>query len=93
MCGPIYLVLLVLWVPVLLAMAVVPELRRIPVAIAVAASAVATAYEAYMTYVWAPTVIAPIRVDIFCVMSVLLVLDGVAVASVAVPALRNDPED
>ena len=75
-----YLAELALWVPLAALVVAVPGMRRW-LAAALGASALAMAYEGFMTFVWAPTVVNPIRVDIFLVMAVtgaVNVLTGLA---------------
>ena len=54
---------LLLWVPLAILAAIVPSTRR-HVMVPLVASLLAAAYEAFMTFVWSPTVFNPIRVDI-----------------------------
>jgi len=73
----VYGVALFLWIPILFMAWLKPlNIGRITT-IAIIASILALIYEGYMTFVWAPTVIAPIRVDIFFILLVLGIVDGV----------------
>lgn len=72
-----YVVALCLWAPILLtAWLKPPGLGRIT-SIAIITSGLALIYESYMTFVWAPTVVAPIRVDILFLLPVLGIIDGI----------------
>ena len=72
-----YFAALGLWIPLAIVAGLQPSVRR-RVAVPLAASAIASAYEAYMSLVWSHTVSAPIRVDILLVMFVLGVVDAIA---------------
>lgn len=72
-----YLAALGLWVPLAILAALEPRLRR-RLLVPIALSALGAAYEAYMTFVWSPKVVNPIRVDIFLVMLVLGAADLIA---------------
>ena len=69
-----YLGELLLWVPLAAIVVAVPGMRRW-LALPLGVSALAMAYEAFMTFVWAPTVVNPIRVDIFLVMAIAALVD------------------
>lgn len=69
-----YLAQLALWLPLGLIVWRVPGMRRW-LAGAFGVSALAMAYEAFMTFVWSPTVVNPIRVDILLVMLIGCVVD------------------
>jgi hypothetical protein len=72
-----YFAALVLWVPLAIVATVQPSVRR-RVMVPLVASAIAAAYESYMSLVWSTTVSNPIRVDIFLVMFALGAVDGIA---------------
>lgn len=74
----VYLASLFLWIPLLsyFVWARPVSVRRVFV-LAIVMSAIASAYEGYMTFVWGPTVTAPIRIDIFVVMLLLGLVNGV----------------
>lgn len=73
----VYCIALFLWIPILFMVWLKPpNIGRITT-IAIITSILALLYEIYMTFVWSPTVIAPIRVDIFFVLFVLGIVDGV----------------
>lgn len=59
----VYGIALFLWIPILL----LSGLKQLKIGritpVAIISSILALIYEGYMTFVWAPTVIAPIRVD------------------------------
>ena len=80
-----YLAELALWVPLAGIVATVPGMRRW-LAAPLGVSALAAAYEAYMTFVWAPTVVNPIRVDILGVMFIAGVVDFIAGLALVGPA-------
>ena len=69
-----YLGELLLWVPLTVIVVAVPGMRRW-LALPIGVSALAMAYEGFMTFVWAPTVVNPIRVDIFLVMAIAALVD------------------
>lgn len=73
-----YLESLFLWIPLLsFVVWVRPVSVRGVFVLAIVVSAMASAYEGYMTFVWGPTVTAPIRVDIFLVMLLLGLINGI----------------
>jgi hypothetical protein len=72
-----YLAALGLWIPLALAAALQPSVRR-RVMVPLAASAIAAGYEAYMSFVWSHTVSNPIRVDVLFVMAALSAVDAFA---------------
>ena len=69
-----YLGELLLWLPLAVIVVAVPGMRRW-LALPLGVSALAMAYEGFMTFVWAPTVVNPIRVDIFLVMAIAALVD------------------
>lgn len=75
--GAAYLAALGLWIPLGILAALEPRLRR-RLLVPIALSALGAAYEAYMTFVWSPKVVNPIRVDIFLVLLVLGIADLIA---------------
>ena len=75
--GAAYLAALGLWIPLGILAAVEPPLRR-RLVVPIVLSALGAAYEAYMTFVWSPKVVNPIRVDIFLLMFVLGLADLIA---------------
>jgi hypothetical protein len=80
-----YLGELFLWIPLAYFVATMPAARRW-LAAPLVASVLAAAYEAYMTFVWEPSVVAPIRLDIFLVMVVAGVANAICGLSLAVSA-------
>jgi hypothetical protein len=72
-----YFAALVLWLPLAIVATLYPSLRR-RVMVPLVASAIAAAYESYMSLVWSQTVSNPIRVDFLVVMFALGVVDGIA---------------
>lgn len=72
-----YIAAFLLWIPLAMVAAMQPSVRR-RVLVPLLASAIAAAYEAYMSLVWSHTVSAPIRVDILLVMFVLGGVDALA---------------
>ena len=80
-----YLGELALWVPLAAIVVAVPGMRRW-LAAPIGVSALAMAYEGFMTFVWAPTVVNPIRVDVFLVMAVAGVVDMLTGLALVKPA-------
>ena len=72
-----YMAALGLWIPLAIVGALQPPVRRRVMAPLVT-SAIAAAYEAYMSLVWSHTVSNPIRVDILLVMFALGTVDAIA---------------
>ncbi|MEO8680510.1 MAG: hypothetical protein ABI665_15770 [Vicinamibacterales bacterium] len=71
-----YLLALALWIPLAIISAAQPTLRR-RLLVPLVASVIAASYEAYMSLVWAPTVVNPIRVDALLVMFALGAVDAI----------------
>ncbi len=72
-----YLEALVLWAPLLL-LAGGARKAPTPVRVAMVASAMAAANECFMTFVWEPTVTAPIRIDILLLLPVLGFINAIS---------------
>jgi hypothetical protein len=70
-----YLTSLGLWLPLAVIGVLKPALLRRVMA-PLAASAIAACYEAYMSFVWSPTVFNPIRVDALFVLAALAAVDA-----------------
>ena len=79
-----------LWIPLALIAALQPSVRR-RVMVPLVASAIAAAYEAYMSLVWSHTVSIPIRVDVFLVLFALGFVDAIAGFNLVVGA-RGRPD-
>jgi hypothetical protein len=73
----VYGIALFLWIPILFMVWLKPQNIGRITTIAIISSMLALIYESYMTFVWSPTVIAPIRVDIFFILLVLGIVDGI----------------
>jgi hypothetical protein len=80
-----YLEGLFLWIPLAYFALTLPAARRWLVA-PIVASALAAAYEAYMTFVWEPKVTAPIRVDILLVLFALAAANTISGLALVVSA-------
>ena len=66
-----------LWIPLAIIAALRPAVRG-RVVVPLVASAIAAAYEAYMSLVWSHTVSNPIRVDVFFVLFALGAIDAIS---------------
>ena len=79
-----------LWIPLALIAALQPSVRR-RVMVPLLASAIAAAFEAYISFVWSQTNSIPMRVDVFFVLCALTFVDAIAGFSLVVGA-RGRPD-
>ena len=79
-----------LWIPLALIAALQPSVRR-RVMVPLLASAIAAAFEAYISFVWSHTASIPMRVDVFVVLCALTFVDAIAGFSLMVGA-RGRPD-